>query len=332
MVKANMRSRRLLGTSRHRSRQLCHVGRLSLGISVLTLLLWATRSDIRATENESVVEIILQVNDTTVTSLDDEYYLSVYLTNVLQNVAGIEVTISAGVSGLVRLPDSSRIETTIVCIDTLDCDPADTTIDTLLVTPVDLTGSVIENWEYIQARALSPYTFRIAGVADFPGGGNPPPIPTGGPHLLFRMILEKEVPQEILDTLQDRTVDWRISDGATSFSDPSGNSIGLQDSALCLNPPTCDSLDTVFYYDPAINIYVDGSITFGPNCIPGDANGNGTITASDVIVLVNFVFKGGPEPGCNGLAGDCNCDGTVNASDIVYLVNYIYKSGQAPCT
>jgi len=296
------------------------------------LLLWGTRADILATANSSVVEIILQVNDTIVSPANDEHYLSVYLTNVLQDVAGIEVTISAGVSGLLRLLDSSRIETTVVCIDTFDCDPADTTIDTLLVTPVDLSGSVIENWEYIEARALSPYTFRIAGVADFPGGGNPAPIATGGPHLLFRMILEREVPQEILDTLQDRTVTWRISDAATSFSDPSGHSIGLQDSILCLNPPSCDTLDTVFYYDPNVNIYVDGAMTFGPNCIPGDANGSGTITASDIVVLVNFVFKGGLTPGCDGLAGDCDCNGLVNSADIVYLVNYVYKSGTAPCS
>jgi hypothetical protein len=322
----------LFGASWYRLRRMWHAGRLSLGIAALCLLILATRANTLATANGSVVEIILQVNDTTVSPLDDEYYLSVYLTNVLQDVAGIEVTISAGVSGLLRLPDSSRIETTIVCIDPSDCDPADTTIDTLHATLVDLSGSVIENWEYLEARALSPYTFRIAGVADFPGGGDPPPIPTGGPHLLFRMVLEREVPQEILDTLQDRTVSWRIGDAVTSFSDPSGNSIGLQDSTVCLNPPTCNSLDTVFYYDPAINIYVDGHITFGPNCIHGDANSSGDITGADIVFLVNFVFKAGPSPGCNGLAGDCDCNGVVNSSDIVYLVNYVYKSGPAPCS
>ena len=125
----------------------------------------------------SVPEIILQVNDTVVSPLDDRYLLSVYLTNVLQEVAGLEITISAGNSGLIRLPDSVRIETTIVCIDPIDCDPADTTMDTIAVSPVDLTGSVIAGWDFIQARALSPYTFRIAAVADFPGGGTPAPIP-----------------------------------------------------------------------------------------------------------------------------------------------------------
>jgi len=279
-------------------------------------------------------EIILQVNDTTVSPSDDRYYLSVYLTNTLQQVAGIEMTLYAGASGLVRLPDSIRIETTIVCIDTTDCDPADTTIDTLAVSPVDMTGSDIAGWEYIQPRALSPYTFRIAAVADFPGGASPAPLPvaTGTPHLLFRMILEREASADVLDTLQDRTVSWFVAAAQTSFSDPNGNTIGLQESTICLNPPTCDTLDTVKYFDPTVNIYVDGAVTFGPGCIRGDLNGDEAITSSDIILLVNHVFKGGAAPPCSGTAGDVNCSGTITASDIIYLVNYVYKLGPAPCT
>lgn len=279
----------------------------------------------------SVPEIILYVNDTTVSPFDGRYYLSVYLTNVLQSVAGVEITISAGVSGLVRLPDSTRVETTIVCLDLVDCDPADTTVDTLEISPVDLSGSALAGWDFVQARALSPYTFRLAAVADFPGGPTPPPIPTGGPRLLFKLIVEREATQDVLDTLQDRRVSWRIAPGATSFSDPTGKSIGLQDSFVCLNPPVCDVLDTVHYYDSSINIYVDGAITFGPNCIRGDANGSGSVTTADLIFVINYVFKGGPKPGCNGKAADVDCNGTVSSSDIVYLVNYLYKSGAAPC-
>jgi hypothetical protein len=279
-----------------------------------------------------VPEIILQVSDTNVSPVDSTYYVSVYLTNILQEVAGFEITISAGVSGMLCLPDSTRIETTIVCLDTTDCDPADTTIDTLSISPVDLAGTVIENWEFVEARALSPYTFRIAGVADFPGGGNPPPIPTGGPHLLFRMVLEREMPPDILDTLQDRTVPWLIATSVTSFSDPNGSSIGLQESTICIDPPACTMLDTVSYYDPAINIYVDGSVTFDPSCTPGDVNGDGNISTSDIILLINHVFKGGPEPGCNGQAGDADCSGDLSSADIVLLVNFVFKAGPAPCT
>jgi len=301
-------------------------GRLA-GLASLTCLLVVAAWPAGRPASSTIPEIILYVNDTVVSPGDQEYFLSVYLTNVLQSVAGVEITISAGVSGLIRLPDSVRVETTIVC-----CNPVDTTIDTLHVTPLDLTGSVLAPWDFVQARALSPYTFRLAAVADFPGGSTPAPIPTGGPHLLFRMLLEREATPEILDTLQDRRVPWQIARGATSFSDPTGKSIGLQDSLYCVDPPGCDTMETVFYYDTTINIFVDGAVTFGPNCIRGDANGSGSVTTADIIVIVNYVFKAGPIPGCDGDAADVDCSGTVTAADIVYMVNYVYKSGPAPCS
>jgi hypothetical protein len=61
----------------------------------------------------------------------------------------------------------------------------------------------------------------------------------------------------------------------------------------------------------------------------GDANADGKITVSDVVYLVNYLFKGGPiaKP---YEAGEANCDGKVTVSDVVYLVNYLFKGGQPP--
>jgi hypothetical protein len=63
----------------------------------------------------------------------------------------------------------------------------------------------------------------------------------------------------------------------------------------------------------------------------GDLNGDGSITSSDVIRLVNHVFKGGVPPTPSPAAGDVNCSGTLTSSDIIYLVNYVFKGGPAPC-
>jgi hypothetical protein len=133
----------------------------------------------------------------------------------------------------------------------------------------------------------------------------------------------------VLDTLQDRSVIWIIDPVQTSFSDPTGTLIGRRDSLACINPPTCDSLVTVFY---DANTYVSGTLTFGPSCgINGDVNATGDITSSDIIYLVNFVFKGGPIPACNGASGDVECSGAITSSDIIYLVNYVFKGGTPPC-
>lgn len=65
--------------------------------------------------------------------------------------------------------------------------------------------------------------------------------------------------------------------------------------------------------------------------LPGDANADGTITSSDIIYLVNYVFKGGSPPVVPG-HGDVNCSGSTTSADIIYLVTYVFKGGDPPCS
>jgi hypothetical protein len=65
--------------------------------------------------------------------------------------------------------------------------------------------------------------------------------------------------------------------------------------------------------------------------LPGDVNENGAVTSSDVIVTVNYVFKGGPPPQPCAANGDVNCNGAVTSSDVIVLVNYVFKGGNPPC-
>jgi len=60
---------------------------------------------------------------------------------------------------------------------------------------------------------------------------------------------------------------------------------------------------------------------------PGDANFDGKVTVSDVVFLVNYLFKAGPEPWL--MYSDANGDAQVTVSDVVYLVNYLFKAGPA---
>jgi len=62
----------------------------------------------------------------------------------------------------------------------------------------------------------------------------------------------------------------------------------------------------------------------------GDVNCDNQRTVSDVIYLINYLFKGGPPPSVLE-TGDVNCDGKVTISDVVYLVNYLFKGGPPPC-
>jgi hypothetical protein len=61
----------------------------------------------------------------------------------------------------------------------------------------------------------------------------------------------------------------------------------------------------------------------------GDANSDGVVGPGDVVYLINYFFRSGPEP-CPMEAGDANCDGIVGPGDIVFLINYLYRNGPPP--
>jgi sugar lactone lactonase YvrE len=63
--------------------------------------------------------------------------------------------------------------------------------------------------------------------------------------------------------------------------------------------------------------------------VPGDMNADLSVSSSDIIFLVNHVFKSGPAP-VPGTVGDVDASCTVTASDIILLVNFVFKSGIAP--
>lgn len=85
-------------------------------------------------------------------------------------------------------------------------------------------------------------------------------------------------------------------------------------------------------YDPINNANNDGFLI--KICVPlytcGDADGSATVTISDAVLLINYIFAGGPAPNPL-LSGDADCSGSVTISDAVHLINYIFAGGAAPC-
>ncbi len=61
----------------------------------------------------------------------------------------------------------------------------------------------------------------------------------------------------------------------------------------------------------------------------GDVNSDKQLSISDVVYLINYLFKGGSAPAFYE-TGDCNCDGDIAVDDIIYLINYLFKGGPAP--
>ena len=63
--------------------------------------------------------------------------------------------------------------------------------------------------------------------------------------------------------------------------------------------------------------------------VAGDATGNGLVDGSDIVYLINYLYKSGPPPDPL-TAGDPTADCTVDGSDWTYLINYLYKGGPPP--
>ena len=61
----------------------------------------------------------------------------------------------------------------------------------------------------------------------------------------------------------------------------------------------------------------------------GDANADEEVTIADVVYLVNYVFKSGPDP-IPMETGDVDGDNLSQIQDAVYLVNYLFREGDPP--
>ncbi|MFH2049079.1 MAG: sialidase family protein [bacterium] len=112
-----------------------------------------------------------------------------------------------------------------------------------------------------------------------------------------------------------------------------------------VEPPTgacCDQAGICTIIDQATcegagNTYQGDGTTCTPNpctcCnhdgIRGDVTGVPGIFVDDLTLLVNYLFKQGPEPDCYE-EGDANGSGQIFVDDLTLLVNYLFKQGPPP--
>ncbi len=80
-------------------------------------------------------------------------------------------------------------------------------------------------------------------------------------------------------------------------------------------------------YEPR---FYDGNIVMNP-ILRGDANYTQEINVSDLVFLVNYVFKSGPHP-VTIQSGDATSDLIILVSDLTFMVDYIFKGGPPPAT
>ena len=224
---------------------------------------------------------------------------------------------------------------------------------------IDTVGSLISNWEFIDSRNFGgqPTSLRVVAMADLPGPPTTPGIaPQMGQMPLFYL---RTVVADVPDTLGDRTVEIHINDETFEnfgFANFDGQIIGsIRDSVFdtayynCIEysedsciawervdgpPEPYDSLlpywRYVSYLDTTQVFVEDGSITVTGGYACGDLNGDSLIAdISDLILLVDYMFTGGPPPAAL-MAADCSGDASVDVSDLVCFVDYMFGGGDPP--
>jgi len=245
-------------------------------------------------------------------------------------------------------------------------------IDTneVLIGSIDPSGTLVENWEWVDARSLSGYgtDLNIAGIADLPAAPTTPGIAPQSGGLLIKLMADV---LDIPDTLSDRSVDIMIQSNFLphfNFSRPDGTTIGILQAEVpdtnfwrcelwagstCLtwkrvSSPPYDSLqigvDTISYIDTANVWLIDGALSIYPppdgKCCFG--NTDDSILYCDTMIhwacdtmpndYSHWTEAGDCAVPCEwGICGDVDNDGQPpNISDLIFLVDYMFLGGEQP--
>jgi hypothetical protein len=100
------------------------------------------------------------------------------------------------------------------------------------------------------------------------------------------------------------------------------------DTATTVSPENFYFLDPIGTYIIPYDSPSEFHITEG-STLPGDLNQDGRANISDIVFLINYLFKSGPAPAYLA-SGDVNTDCEISVSDVVYFINYLFKGGPNP--
>jgi hypothetical protein len=126
------------------------------------------------------------------------------------------------------------------------------------------------------------------------------------------------IPKDTSSALQDYNIPWSVlNGGGTDMTSTSYKAmVSTAQSVIGESQSTNYQMKIGYWYG-------------GKPFVCGDINGTGNVDIADIVYLVAYFFKLGPQPDPLYCA-DTNGDSSVNVADIVYLVVFLFKHGPAP--
>jgi hypothetical protein len=200
--------------------------------------------------------LVVSLTDTTARAGDTSAWISVYLANYQDTLAGLTMQLLLDRPDLIEfktdVEDTTWDTTWWECIEWYNGQCTDSqAVDPPIVTPnissgaVDTTGTLISGWEYVTARSLSEerHDIKVTAIADQLGPPYTPGIyPQTSSGLLFRLNVRiyENIPED-----EDSTVVLYIitSLSETTFSDPHGDLIGTITNYNTCDTTYCESWD-----------------------------------------------------------------------------------------
>jgi len=273
----------------HRNRRL--VAWIGLGILFL-----ATTVGIGHAEDPKIILTVEPVN----TQPGGEAPVSIFIQNLGDSIQAFQMGLNLSRPDLIYFDSDTAIQTCIECADSA-CTSFVEFPCTVEVVPATKTGTLIQPWEYVQARTSGQFDLRITGISDNTQDEVPGPLSPFTSGILVKVIAQ--VFCDIPDTLQDRTVTATISSVNTFFSDTESHLIQPLE-------------------------FVPGQITVGLT-FRGDLDGTGERDAVDLGILIDYLFVGGPAP-CPAYVADLNCDTLPDVLDMAFLIDLLFVSGPLP--
>lgn len=129
---------------------------------------------------------------------------------------------------------------------------------------------------------------------------------------------EVVIPKDTVGTPQNYHIPWSVLNGGGTNMASTGYKamVSTAQSVIGVSQSTNYQMKIGYWYG-------------GKPFVCGDVNETGNVDIADIVYLVSFLFKHGPEPDPL-YCGNTNGDGNVNIADIVYLVAFIFKHGPMP--